>query len=257
MNINRTKFKQYHREVVEELTAIGNPAFGKAVQRDRGSKLKHLGIKFPVLRRRVKQGFSFYELPEEQILEVWDVLWKTSPYGDVLFAALEYYLPIVKKQAPENLWHVVKGWAPRIDNWCHSDGLSAIYSRILESNQKEVYPQLVEWNQAEGEWLRRMSLVSLIHYSGKNAVFMPLKKVLPLVTNCLDDERYYVQTAVGWVLREMRQVYQIEVIKYLQTHAGRLSTPAFSRAVERLNAKELTKLRELRKASSINATIRI
>jgi 3-methyladenine DNA glycosylase AlkD len=242
------KSQKFHHEVVKALTAIGDPTFGKAVQQDRGSKLKHLGIKFPVLRRRVKQGFSFYELPEDQILEVWDTLWHTSPYGDVLFAALEYYLPIVKKQVPANLWSVVKGWAPRIDNWCHSDGLSAIYSRILESNQQEVYAQLLEWNQAEDEWLRRISLVSLIHYSGKNAVFMPLKKVLPLVTNCLDDERYYVQTAVGWVLREMRQVYPSEVIKYLQTHANKLSTPAFSRAVERLNAKELTKLRELRKA---------
>ncbi|MFN8434657.1 MAG: DNA alkylation repair protein [Anaerolineales bacterium] len=249
LKLNPTQIKKYHREVIEALTAISNPAFGKAVQQDRGSQLKHLGIKFPALRRRVKQGFSFYELPEEQILEVWNSLWQTSPYGDVLFAALEYYLPIVKKQVPKNLWSVVKGWVPRVDNWCHSDGLSAIYSRILESNQKEVYAQLLEWNQAESEWLRRMSLVSLIHYSGKNAVFMPLKKVLPLVTNCLDDERYYVQTAVGWVLREMRQVHQHEVIQYLQTHAGRLSTPAFSRAVERLNAKELKKLRELRKAS--------
>lgn len=177
-----------------------------------------------------------------------DTLWKTSPYGDVLFAAIEYYLPIVKKQVPSNLWSVVKGWALRIDNWCHSDGLSSIYSRILESNQKEVYAQLLEWNQAEDEWLRRISLVSLIHYSGKNAVFMPLKKVLPLVTNCLDDERYYVQTAVGWVLREMRKEYPSEVIKYLQTHANKLSAPAFSRAVERLNAKEVKKLRELRKA---------
>lgn len=242
------KPQKFHREIVKALTAIGNPTFGKAVQQDRGSKFKHLGIKFPALRRRVKQGFSFYELPEDQILEVWDALWKTSPYGDVLFAAIEYYLPIVKKQVPANLWSVVKGWAPRIDNWCHSDGLSSIYSRILESNKKEVYAQLLEWNQAEDEWLRRSSLVSLIHYSGKNAVFMPLKKILPLVTNCLDDERYYVQTAVGWVLREMRQVYQSEVIKYLQTHANKLSAPAFSRAVERLNAKELTKLRELRKA---------
>jgi 3-methyladenine DNA glycosylase AlkD len=242
------KFRKYHYEVFDALTAIGNPTFGKAVRQDRGSKLKHLGIKFPALRRRVKQGFSFYELPEDQVLEVWDALWQLSPYGDVLFAALEYYLPIVKKQVPSNLWSVVKGWAPRIDNWCHSDGISSIYSRILESNQKEVYAQLVEWNQAEAEWLRRSSLVSLIHYSGKNAVFMPLKKVLPLVTNCLDDERYYVQTAVGWVLREMRLVYENEVIKYLQTNANKLSAPAFSRAVERLNAKELTKLRKLRKA---------
>ncbi|MBK9780127.1 MAG: hypothetical protein IPP55_08755 [Anaerolineales bacterium] len=59
LKINHPQTKKYHSEVVKALTAIGNPAFGKAVQQDRGSKLKHLGIKFPALRRRVKQGFSF------------------------------------------------------------------------------------------------------------------------------------------------------------------------------------------------------
>lgn len=247
IKISRTKFQEYHREVVQALTAIGNPTFGKAVQQDRGSQLKHLGIKFPDLRHRVRQGFSFYELPEEEVLEVWNALWQTSPYGDVLFAALEFYALIVRKQVNPNLWSVVRQWNNRVDNWCHSDGLSALYSRILESHPKEVYPQLILWNNSESEWLRRVSLVSLIHYSGKNAVFLPLKKVLPLVSNCLDDQRYYVQTAVGWVLREMGNVYNSEITKYLETYADKMSTPVFSRATEKWSSKERTRLQEMRK----------
>ena len=247
MRVSRTKFQEYHLEVVQALTAIGNPTFGKAVQQDRGSQLKHLGIAFPDLRRRVRQGFSFYRLPEEQVLEVWDTLWRTSPYGDVLFAALEFYAPIVRKQVSPGLWSVVRQWSNRIDNWCHSDGLSALYSRILESYPAEVYPQLISWNHTEGEWLRRISLVSLIHYSGKNAVFLPPEKVLPLVSNCLDDHRYYVQTAIGWVLREMGHVHGKEIIEYLKSHAERISTPAFSRAIERYTSKERTRLRDMRK----------
>jgi 3-methyladenine DNA glycosylase AlkD len=246
--MNSRKLKEYHREVVEALTALGNPAHGKAVQHDRGSQLLHLGITFPNLRRRVRQGFTFYKLPEEQILAVWDFLWQTSPYGDVLFAALEYYLPRVRKKVDPSLWRVMYQWPDRVDNWCHSDGLSAIYSQILESHPTETYPQLVSWNQADGEWLRRISLVSLIHYTGKNAVFLPLKKVLPLVTNCLDDDRYYVQTAVGWVLREMGQIYRDEVTNYLETHLKTISSVAFSRAIERLNSKKCERLRKLRKS---------
>ncbi len=241
------KFQKYHREVAQALIAIGNPTFGKTVQRDRDSQLKHLGIKFPDLRRRVRQGFSFYELPEEEALEVWNALWQTSPYGDVLFAALEVYAPIVKKKVNPNLWQVVRQWSERVDNWCHSDGLSALYSRILESYPAEVYPQIVSWNHSDSEWLRRMSLVSLIHYSGKNAVFLPPEKVLPLVSNCLDDYRYYVQTAVGWVLREMGHVYKSEIIKYIEIHAERMSAPAFSRAIERYTSMERTRLRDMRK----------
>ena len=153
IKISRTKFQEYHSEVVQALTAIGNPIFGKAVQQDRGSQLKHLGVKFPELRRRVRQGFSFYELPEEEALEVWNALWHTSPYGDVLFAALEFYAPKVKKKISPDLWQVVHQWSERVDNWCHSDGLSAIYARVLESYPTEVYPQLISWNHAEGEWL--------------------------------------------------------------------------------------------------------
>jgi 3-methyladenine DNA glycosylase AlkD len=250
MNLSKTQFQKYHSEVVNALKAIGKPALGKAIQKDRGSQLEHLGISFPNLRKRVRQGFSFYSLSEDQILEIWDALWKQSPYADVFFAALEFYIPLVRKGVPPKLWRVVKNWTDRIDNWCHADNLSAIYSRILESQFDEVYPQLKKWNQAAGEWERRISLVSLIHYSGKNAVFLPPQKVLPLLTNCLSDPRYYVQTAVGWVLREMGNVYKSEITKYIEINIESISTPAFSRALERKSATEKNRLRKLRKLNS-------
>lgn len=135
-----------------------------------------------------------------------------------------------------------------MDNWCHSDGLCAIYGRILENNLAEVYPQVESWNLDQSEWLRRISLVSLIHYSGKNAVFLPLDKVLPLVSNCINDRRYYVQTAVGWVLREMGRVYNTEIAGFLETHADQMGTQAFSRAIERMSPGERARLRQLRKS---------
>jgi 3-methyladenine DNA glycosylase AlkD len=245
--MNKSQFQKYHNEVVSALQAIGNSARGKAIQADRGSQLTHLGISFPELRKRVKQGFSFYDLPEEQILQVWDFLWQNSEYGDVLFATLEFYIPIVKKQVPSNLWNVTKHWVERVDNWCHCDNLCNIYSRILESQFSDVYPKLQIWNQAESQWKRRASLVSLIHYSGKNAVFLNPKQVLPLVNNCLIDERFYVQTAVGWVLREMGHAYKSEIRKYIETNINNLSTPAFSRATERMSSAEKNRLKKLRK----------
>ncbi len=95
----RGELDRYHQEVLAALREIGDPRFGAAVARDRGSSLKHLGISFPALRARVRQGFSFYDLDELETLAVWDHLWRTSPYGDVLFAALEYYAPRVRKRA--------------------------------------------------------------------------------------------------------------------------------------------------------------
>ena len=247
--IPRRVLDECHDEVAAALREIGDSHRGAAVARDRGSSLEHLGIRVPILRRRVHEGFSFYGLPEDETLLIWDHLWRTSLYGDVLFAALEYYTPLARKRVSPALWPVVRDWHRRVDNWCHCDGLSTLYSWILASKPDEVYPQLETWNRSGDQWLRRISIVSLIHYSGKNAVFMPLDLVLPLVTRCLEDERDYVQRAVGWVLRETGQAYPDEVRAYLEEHVATISAVAFSRAVERRSPAEKAELRALREVA--------
>jgi 3-methyladenine DNA glycosylase AlkD len=247
--ISRRAFDAYHDEVVAALREIGDPRYGAAVAKDRGSSLEHLGIRFPALRKRVKQGFSFSDLPEDEILAIWDRLWRTSPYGDVLFAALEYYAPLVRKDVSPALWPVVRHWHERVDNWCHCDGLSSLFSWILASEPAEVYRQLEAWNRTTDQWLRRISIISLIHYSGKNAVFMPLDRVLPLVTTCVADEREYVQNAVGWLLREMGHAYPNEIRAYLEEHIAAIPAIAFRRAIEHRSIGEKAELRALREAA--------
>ncbi|MFM2400248.1 MAG: hypothetical protein RL341_2405 [Pseudomonadota bacterium] len=251
MPIAPTELKRYDREVTTALKAIGNAAFGKTVQADRGSQLTHLGIRFPALRARVKQGFSFYTLDDAAVLQVWDGLWRSSPVGDVLFAALEFYAPRLRKgvsaERVNEWWLVMRTWSARIDNWCHADALCAVYSRLLAADQKRVLPQLEQWNREQSEWLRRISLVSLIHYSGKNAVFLPPAKVLPQVARCVPDHRRNVETAVGWVLREMAQVVPQEVVQFIEQHAPHMSAAALSRATEKMSAVERGRLRGLRK----------
>lgn len=237
----------HHAEVVAALTALGNPARGRAIQQDRGSALTHLGIGFPALRKRVRQGFSFTARPAPEVLAIWDGLWRMSPVGDVLFAAIEWYAPQVRKQVDPGLWPVVRRWAARVDNWCHADALAGVYSWILASDPLAVYPQLKTWNRAHDVWLRRISLVSLIHYTGKHAVFLAPAQMLPLISNCLDDDRHDVQMAVGWVLRELGHVYKGPVTDYLKANVAHLSAAAFARAIERRPATERDKLRAWRK----------
>jgi 3-methyladenine DNA glycosylase AlkD len=240
----------HHAEVVAALQAIGNARRGEAIRLDRASDLQYLGIGFPALRARVKQGFSFSGLPQAEVLAIWDALWRSSPYGDVLFAALEYVAPIVRKRVPPTLWPTVRHWSERVDNWCHSDALSGLYSRVLEAHFEAVYPQLQAWNDSPSEWLRRLSLTSLIHYSGKNAVFLAPEQMLPLVANCVADHRKFVELAVGWVLRELGHVHPDPVTAFLERHAASMSSRAYARAIERRAPAERAQWLALRKARS-------
>ena len=211
--------------------------------KDRGSALNYVGIRVPALRRRVREGFSFYDLDPATVLAVWDDLWMGSDWGDVLFAAQEYYGPIVRKRVDEAYWPVMKRWIDRVDNWCHSDGLSGTYSRLLEADPASVMPVLERWNKDEALWPRRVSIVSLIHYSGKNAVFLTPDEVLPMVDRCVEDRRQPMQKAVGWVLREMWRAYPGEIQTYLETNAARIAPSALTRAIERMSPPMRRKIR--------------
>ncbi|MCA8962657.1 MAG: DNA alkylation repair protein [Planctomycetes bacterium] len=237
------KFPREHEEVVDALRALGDPKLGAAVREDRGSTLAYVGVRAPVLRKRVRQGFTFDDRTESERLRVWDDLWQHSPYGEVLFAALEAYRAEIPRGLPRSLWPVVKRWIGRVDNWAHADDLARIYSHLLETYPQQVLPSIERWNRSRDVWKRRISVVSLIHYSGKNAVFLPPGAVLPLVANCVDDEREIVQKAIGWVLREMDRVYPADVESFLGEHGARLSAPAFARAIERRSPEARARLR--------------
>lgn len=239
------KYRKYHDEVLTALQALGRPSLGPHIAKDRGSSLKYVGIRVPVLRRRVRQGFSFYDQDPATVLAIWDDLWMGSEWGDVLFAAQEYYGPILRKHVDDAYWPVMKRWIDRVDNWCHADGLSGTYSRLLEADHDTVMPVLKRWNVAEDLWPRRVSIVSLIHYTGKNAVFLAPAEVLPMVDRCVEDRRQPMQKAVGWVLREMWRAYPEEIEDYLRDNAGRIAPSAFTRAIERMDARARKEMRDI------------
>jgi 3-methyladenine DNA glycosylase AlkD len=224
--------RRCHDEVLAALRAIGHPARGQAVQADRGSALEHLGIGLPALRARVKQGFSFSGAAPAEVLATWDALWRQSPVAEVLFAAIEHCAPIVRKAPPATLWQTLRHWPARLDNWCHSDALAGLNSRLLQAHPEAVWPDLRAWNADPALWLRRLSITSLVHYSGKNAVFLPPAQMLPLLQCCVDDHRRYIQLALGWVLRELARAHPDAARGFLHEHGPRMTAAARARAAQ-------------------------
>jgi hypothetical protein len=222
---------RHHMEVLTALTQVasqsGTPSgLGDRIQRDRRSSFEYLGLRTPDRRRRVKEGFSFTAGSEAEILAAWNEVWTTTGNGDVLLTPLDYYRtrPV---GAVERFWPTVMTWIDRIDNWAHADDLARVYSRALEASPETVYHTLVDWSRSEEQWACRISMVSLIRYTGKNAAFMPADAVLDVVANCVTDQRDAVAKAVGWVLRETMDDDPQRVQAFLDEHES--SMPAISR----------------------------
>ncbi|MEO1056216.1 MAG: DNA alkylation repair protein [Actinomycetota bacterium] len=241
---------QCHAEVLDALATVasetGMTGRGELVRADRRSQYQYLGLRTPDRRRRVARGFSFTSGADQHVLTTWDGIWNDTDNGDVLFAVLDFYLARGVDHIVDDFWRTSAGWIDRVDNWAHADDLARLYSYALEADRDGVYPTLEQWSHTESEWRRRVSVVSLIHYSGKNAVFMPIEPCLDLVANCVADPRDTVSKAVGWVLRELLATYPDEVTEFLQLHVAAMPAPAFRRATERLPAEQRQRLRSAR-----------
>ncbi len=242
-------YSDFHAEVLAELEAIGRPQLAAHVPKDRRSEMEYSGVRVPDRRKLTRKGFSFSDRSESEVIAIWNDLFMHSPNGDVLFCALDYLRFRVPKRVAPDLWSIIREWVHRVDNWAHSDELSWIYSYVLEANFDEVLPDLIEWNNANDLWPKRISIVSLIHYTGKNAVFLAPGVVLPMVERCIDDHRYYMQKATGWVLREMHRAYPDEIEEFLTTHLTHIGSDALSRTVERMPRDRRGWWRDRRKAS--------
>lgn len=202
----------------------------------------------PNQRKLFKQGFSFSILCSEEQLKVWDYIWNNSTEFWVKANAFFYCESKSKKE--EFLiysWQTISKWQNSVDCWALCDGLSKIYTKILELKPNDVLTQLIRWNNSANLWDRRQSLVSLLYFSRTKKLFLPYKTIINLVDNLIHDKEYYVQKAVGWSLKELSCVYPIETLDYFQKHIKEISSTAFTIAIEKINKKEKDILKELRK----------
>lgn len=230
-----SKRSAHHDEVLAALSAVASeagatPDLGARIQADRGSALVHLGLRTPLRRRRVTQGFSFTVGDDEAVLTAWDGIWQQAGVADVMFAPLDHYRDRVVGD-PAAFWSVVSAWIDRIENWAHADDLARVYSRALEASSDVVYPTLVDWSTEQDQWRQRIAMVSLIRYTGKNVNFMPPDHVLAVVGNCVADDRATVSKAVGWVLRETMKADEQAVLDFIATHEATISPATRRRAL--------------------------
>jgi 3-methyladenine DNA glycosylase AlkD len=187
-----------------------------------GTKYKVLGIDAKTQRGLTRSGYSFSGLPLQEQLLIWDHLWQQAGTHELLSQALLFIDRHLNKLDPTQTWKITSKWVKRIDNWAHSDLLSKFFSHWLVKKPDMVYPQLQKWNRSKNPWERRQSLVSLVGYVKKKDEFLPVEKLLVLITPLLKDPDYFVQKGLGWALRETGETYPAEIWKFLLPQPLRL-----------------------------------
>ena len=232
---------------LSEAATGGVCAKAEFIRRYHGSDLPHFGLSVPAQRRIFRQGYSFSSRPPAEQLPIWDGIWQAARHHETGLQAIYFCQAVSDPSVLASFWPVVRHWVERVEGWPWSDGLSGIYSQILEVEPNAVYPTLRDWTGSADPWKRRQSVVSLLNYSAQRRVVLPQDMILRLIEPLLGDPDRFVQKGVGWALREAGNVYPSVVRAFLQTNAAALSAIAFSAATEKLEPKFRDELKAARR----------
>lgn len=210
------------------------------------SRLVFWGIQVPMHRRAAKANYSFSHLKPEEQWNYWLEIWRSSNVFDVKSVALVWIGDPKRKALRLKNFRALFALARDVDNWAHSDGLSALLAELLEQ-RPELLPRFRKWNKSRHPWLRRQSIVGIYCYARLRKRHVPVLQVLPLVEALLDDPHFYVQRAVGWTLREVDRVDSRKQRAFVRRNLKRIGATAWYATSELYPVAMRKKLVNLRK----------
>lgn len=196
---------------------------------------KMYGLKVPVMRQIAKTSIKGHPIAE--VFPTIKLLLNSAYFEEISVGLhmLEYLDDKLQKNE-SFYWAFLEGFISRVDNWCHSDYSCSLRNKLLQANPKRI-TELKRWPSSKNPWKRRAALISLIKWTKDYKVTVSKTDAMEIVNKLINDKDYYVQKAVGWVLRELSVKYSKQTFNYLKKNNDKLTGIMRSTAMEKLRKK--------------------
>ncbi|KQS90219.1 DNA alkylation repair protein [Chryseobacterium sp. Leaf394] len=203
------------------------PKFFKIGKGEYGEGDLFLGVKVPDQRAVAKEFYTKISLDE--IAEL-----LTSKYHEHRLTALFMLIlkfektkdNSVKDQIVQFYLNNLKG----INNWDLADtSCYKILGRYAFENQKD--DLLINLSESEDMWHKRIAVVGTMHYVKKGNFELTKKLVLRNLFHSHD----LMHKANGWLLREMGNKNETELIQFLNSHYRKMPRTSLRYAIEKLD----------------------
>jgi 3-methyladenine DNA glycosylase AlkD len=233
--------------ILDKLSVNEKPSGINNLQQYVGTKYHFYALKNPTVQAVFKKGFSFSHEPIHVQMKFYTQLWNESNCYEIMNLSLMYLSIYCKKHKDFDAFLLAKSFLFKIDNWAHSDFLSSIIGRHMIHAEANIYKDLYALNKAENLWERRAALVPLLYHLKSKKSNLTMNHFYDSINPRILDEAYYVQKAVGWLLREFGEKFPNELLSFLYTNAYQMSSIAFATATEKISSADKEQLKLIRK----------
>jgi len=233
--------------ILGKLSIYEKPSGIKNLKKYVGTNYHFYALKNPTVQAVFKQGFSFSQEPMPVQMEFYTQLWNESNCYEIMNLSLIHLSIYCKKHKDFDAFLLSKIFLFKIDNWAHSDFLSSIIGRHMIYDESKIYNELFTLNNSENFWERRAALVPLLYHLKSKKSTLTEQHFFDSINPRILDEAYYVQKAVGWLLREFGEKFPNELLSYLYQNAYQISSTAFATATEKISITDKEQLKMIRK----------
>jgi 3-methyladenine DNA glycosylase AlkD len=227
------------RDLVDEIdAALRDAGSQERAQHERAylkSRLVHYGVSVPHIRSVAKQVATDHaDFAHDELLDLVVALWDEPVHERrmIVVELLEECADLLESGDIELLERLLR----ESRTWALVDGLAASVVGPLVQRNPELGHVLDRWAEDGDFWLRRSALLALL---------VPLRRgggdferFGRYADAMLDDDKFFIRKAIGWVLRDTAKKRPDMVFAWLQPRASRASAVTLREAVKPLSEQQ-------------------
>ena len=222
-------------EFIQELKALGTRYRADHEKRYLKSSAPFFGVTVPDTRRLTAPVASAFKQSGDLrgAITFGTALWSTGAHEPKLAAAI--IVSQCEAFYDDRVWRLGRAWLNDIDNWALCDGIApnlvGPFVCVSRRNHKSRRKEILRWTRDENPWIRRGALLATAR-SIRDA--HEYQFTFDVCGKLLGDPDYFVQKALGWMLRECAHHNPREVITFIQRHRANMRKSTITNAVSRL-----------------------
>lgn len=203
----------YFQPLVTAYSQAADPEKAIPMKKYMRDQFEYLGIKAPerqaIFRAFIKQnGLPDIADLEEICRDLWDL-----PAREYQYLVIDLLDRMRRKVTPEFVFlfeHLVttKSWWDTVDG-LSSHALGNLFQRFPEIRDEHIN----RWRQSDNFWLRRVTLLFQLHYKAE----LDEALLFSLILENKDSDEFFIQKAIGWILREYSKTNATAVTNFVKT----------------------------------------
>lgn len=198
------------------------------------SDLEHYGCSVPAVRAVAREAFRSGPLDHDGLVALARDLW-SAPVHERRLAAVELLVLGAELLGPGDM-PLLERLLREARPWALVDPLAASVVGAVVARHPEAAATLDRWAGDDDVWLRRSALLALLGPLRRGEG--DFERFSRYADALLDDRRFFVRKAIGWVLRDTARKRPGLVHEWLLPRARRASGVTLREAVKPLSPEQ-------------------